>query len=387
MIFKFVSMPLQSDTFDIKCIGRGADDEVISFDVYDERYTVIDLFGEDVGLINVGDLFFLEHSNPMINGSWGFVREIEKKKDNSVVNVTLGFHLSGLDFFNIVRDSNYKPLSETYVEYFNIFDRASYYDSYSLFKVDSFAQATGNVEDLDLNIGDVKTIGEYEKILVRNFGLIVDNPYVTPTLYSLPYRYFTFNIIKKTHNIPTINLDGLIDYEIIISPAKTAFRIVAYVDAYSNKWFIPLGTYGLDKNFNFVWYWYVEYTYEEYITEIKDIYLPADYGVFKYEGDVLGYELTEAQRIEVAKSIEALVNQSQDSDNITIIFDLNNYIYKNAILTQSNMFNNLGNKVNILHNGIVYDTRIKEISIKSNICTISFGLTNVKLFDRLKGAK
>ena len=387
MIFKFVSMPLQSDTFDIKCIGRSADDEVISFDVYDERYTVIDLFGEDVGLINVGDLFFLEHSNIMLNGSWGFVREIEKKKDNSIVNVTLGFHLSGLDFFNIVRDSDYRTLSETYIGYFNIFDTVSYYDSYSLFQVGSFAQATGNVEDLDLNIGDVKTIGEYEKILVRNFGLIVDNPYVTPTLYSLPYRYFTFNIIKKTHNIPTINLDGLIDYEIIIGPAKTAFRIVAYVDVYSNKWFITLGTYGLDKNFNFVWYWYVESTYEEYITEIKDIYLPADYGVFEYEGDLLGYELTEAQRTEVAKSIEALVNQSQDSDNITITFDLNNYIYKNAILTQSNMFNNLGNKVNILHNGIVYDTRIKEISIKSNICTISFGLANVKLFDRLKGAK
>lgn len=387
MIFKFVSMPLQSDTFDIKCIGRGADDEVISFDVYDERYTVIDLFGEDVGLINVGDLFFLEHSNTMLNGSWGFVREIEKKKDNSIVNVTLGFHLSGLDFFNIVRDSNNETLSETYPFYFNIFDEVEYYDSYSLFKVGSFAQATGNVEDLDLNVGEIKTIGEYEKILVRNFGLIVDNPYVKPTLYSLPYRYFTFNIIKKTHNIPTINLDGLIDYEIIISPAKTAFRIVAYVEAYPNKWFITLGTYGLDKNFNFVWYWYREQTYEEYITEIKDIYFPADYGVFIYEGDLSGYELTEAQRTEVAKSIEALVNQSQDSDNITITFDLNNYIYKNAILTQSNMFNNLGNKVNILHNGIVYDTRIKEISIKSNICTISFGLTNVKLFDRLKGAK
>ena len=399
MIFKFVSMPLQSDTFNIKCIGRGADDEVISFDVYDERYTVIDLFGEDVGLINVGDLFFLEHSNTMLNGSWGFVREVEKKKDNSIVNVTLGFKLSGLDLESVARTNKNIPLDSIINSFFRgalgyaSVDQYGYTDEnwFSFIALGTITNImggtyiSGNPADIDINIGDIKSIGEYEKNILRNFRLLVLEPYITTTQFTYyPYRYLTFDIKQQPSPKIDINLNGVIDYEILINPTKTAYEVI-YNDG--NDQYLTYGIYGLDSNLNFVWYYEMPYYEEGTMDEdIDSIYKPSNIGTFVYDGEIIDYEITSKQFIEIENAIKSLIEESQDSDNITITFDLNNYIYKDYILTEK-MYDNLGKRLTITHEGITYDTRIKEISIKYNICTISFGLTNVKLFDRLKGAK
>ena len=386
MIFKFVSMPLQSDTFDIKCIGRGADDEVISFDVYDERYTVIDLFGEDVGLINVGDLFFLEHSNTMLNGSWGFVREIEKKKDNSIVNVTLGFHLSGLQYEHKTNLPVFTDLNSYLTDYFEeAFAYISLADMntapLSSFRVFTNFINFDPITDIDLIFGDVLTVSDMEKIILRSYDIYIDTPSSSGVyqINEIDYRDLEFDFRYKTHTTPSINLNGLLNYEVIISPKKTAYKVV-YTDTditpNENKTY---GVYGLDKNKYFIWYSGGNVDPE---LQRDKVYTPANIGAY-YPED-FSYPPTLEQKEAAEKAIRALIRRTIDDDIITITFDLNNYIYKNAILSQANIFNNLGNRVNVMFEGKMYPTRIKEISVKSNICTITFGLVNVKLFDRIK---
>lgn len=326
-----------------------------------ERLNVLQLVGKNANLCRKFDVIKIETKTFNV---WGIIVEPTITNKDDYCEVTVGLGTDGLinDAFSDSGETKSDMFNFLYSQHDMIYKWTTPHNIDS----DDYTKFSGYIVAPEFSL----PLSQMIRQLFRQ-GIKVDT-YVDEAsgyLRFKPYKHHNENQI-----LYSINFDDVLSYEVEFSKDTiNSIRLFQKGSNETDKPYFKSSAY-LNSQGNVIWSTGIpEQAIKPIASRIEVIAREQDETQAKYDN-------------RCTNEITNILKNQQYNNNIEIVVDMDKWLYKDMIFKYDTPFDVLGDSGYItLKTGEKLNTVINEIEIKNNLATISFGLGNKRLFDRIKG--